>query len=153
MRWVKPDVLWLDEANVVPLLRAIAADPIGGPTLTICVGSDEAFPARSLLSDLSDVFPSARVVPVPRSDASLFLPWPCSADPCSRRLHVSQNDYVVEVLSSDSVVADEGMGALVVTSRFLWTTPVIRFLTEMIGTVETRTCECGHVGYTVTVEE
>ncbi len=65
-------------------------------------------------------------------------------------LHVQCDRLILEVLSSDRTVCDEGTGELVLTNFSNWAMGFVRYRTGDRGTIQNIRCPCGFCGPTLT---
>jgi phenylacetate-CoA ligase len=143
IRRVQPDVVAALPLELV-ILGALA-DHLGIPRRE-CVGSIDAIiagggPLPPNLARLLEADWGARVVELYGSTETLALGSGCRLG----RLHIATQNFVVEVLDPRrwTPVRSGEAGAIVLTSLHLRAMPLVRYVNEDVGQLDTTPCPCG----------
>lgn len=141
LRYLRPRAVFVD-AEVMPVLVRRAVDErlaVGEHTELVIVSADEEAVRHADLAAWS----AALGVPVRamlRSGVALFFAGQCR----ERAFHVDSTAYAVQVAP-----AGDGAGRLCVTNLFLTATPVIRYMTDIVASIDAAPCACGDAGVVV----
>src|SRR5574341_275616 len=148
LEYVQPSVLFIDAELVDPFLRALERRGRGTPARVV-VTSDEAPAGPAEIREWGAVLGS-EVLQMLRADAPLFLAPPCLVEPMT--FHPDAAAYRVEALSADaSGDPPDGAGQIAVTNLAVRASVVIRYVTNIAGSVRTGPCGCGRTGPRVIV--
>jgi phenylacetate-coenzyme A ligase PaaK-like adenylate-forming protein len=150
LEYVQPSILFIDAELMDPLLRALERK--GSRTVSrVVVTSDEA-PVRLAQIREWGALLGTEVQQMLRADAPLFFAPPCAIEPMT--FHPDEAAYRIEVLSPDpSKVLPDNVGQITVTNLAIRSSIVIRYVTNVEGTVRDGSCRCGRTGRRVIVAD
>ena len=150
LEYVQPSVLFIDAELMDPFLRALARR--GGVTpARVVVTSDEAPVGSAQIREWGAVL-GTEVHQMLRADAPLFFAPPCGTEPMT--FHPDEGAYRVEVLRPDaSGDAPDDVGQITVTNLAIRSSIVIRYVTNVVGSVRSGSCRCGRTGPRVIVSD
>jgi phenylacetate-coenzyme A ligase PaaK-like adenylate-forming protein len=150
LEYVQPSVLFVDAELMDPLLRALERK--GSRTVSrVVVTSDEAPVGLAQIREWCALL-GTEVQQMLRADAPLFFAPPCATEPMT--FHPDEGAYRVEVLNPDSSkVLPDNVGQITVTNLAIRSSIVIRYVTNVEGTVRDGSCRCGRTGRRVIVTD
>jgi len=150
LEYVKPSVLFVEAELMDPFLRAMERK--GSRTVSrVVVTSDEAPVRLGRIKEWGALL-GTEVQQMLRADAPLFFAPPCTTEP--NTLHPDEDSYRIEVLSPDSPeVRPDDVGQITVTNLAIRSSIVIRYVTNIEGSVRDGTCRCGRRGRRVIVAD
>ena len=148
LEYVQPSVLFIDAELMDPFLRALERGGRGTPARVV-VTSDEAPVGPAEIGGWGATL-GTEVRQMLRADAPLFLAPPCATEPMT--FHPDEGAYRVEALGPDaSGGPPDGAGQIAVTNLAVKASVVIRYVTNIVGSVRGGPCGCGHIGPRVIV--
>jgi phenylacetate-coenzyme A ligase PaaK-like adenylate-forming protein len=148
LEYMRPSVLFVEGELMDPLLRALDRKNVNA-TCQVVVSSDEGAVGSGRISEWSALL-KTDVKQMLRADTPLFFAPPCPIEPMT--FHPHEEAYHVEVVSSNPLraLANE-VGLITVTNLAIRSSIVIRYVTNIEGSVREGPCRCGRAGRRVIV--
>lgn len=149
LEYVQPSVLLLDAELMGPLLHALEGGGSRCPSRVV-ITSDEAPVGSAQIREWGSLL-GTEVHQILRADTPLFFAPPCGSQPLT--FHPDEGAYRVEALSPDPSEGPwDGAGRIAVTNLAIRASVVVRYVTDLVGTVRYGSCRCGRRGPMVVVD-